>query len=328
MARRHAHDEADRVDLDAAHEVVQEGDRRGVAPVDVVDGDQHRSPRLDVEQGRLERAEQLDQLAVGGGGGLGWRIIERARSLIGASAWICATNCSRTPKVDEVSWRALGARLARARWRGAVAVADGVDKRGLLPRPGAPSSTTVAGGTSQGPLTQHVEVRGRRLSRPTSRERAVVPRRRSIRHREVGAGGRPVAVASGALGGALGSPVGGTTRNVRRGSTVGARLLSWVRHAKPLVVRGPPSARSAFPGIRAYRTHRVLSLRCVTTSSGTAAGPAGPACAPGSLTPTARATSWATRVVVGSRSGGRWWWSCSWWTWTCSSTSSGGTDVG
>ena len=71
VARHHAHDEADRVDLDAAHEVVQEGDRRGVAPVDVVDGDQHRSPRLDVEQGRLERAEQLDQLTVGGGGGLG-----------------------------------------------------------------------------------------------------------------------------------------------------------------------------------------------------------------------------------------------------------------
>ncbi len=43
----------------------------------------------------------------------GWRIIERARSLIGASAWICATNCSRTPNVDEVSWRAPRARSTR-----------------------------------------------------------------------------------------------------------------------------------------------------------------------------------------------------------------------
>ncbi len=169
----------------------------------------------------------------------GWRIIERARSPIGASAWICATSCSRTPNVDEVSWRAPRARSTRTSARRAWwhTVLTSV----VFPRPGAPSSTTVAGGTSQGPLTR-TSRSCNTSSRPTSRERAVVPRRRSIDTERSGrvAAALPLPRVPSAARAAARSEA---RRRVRRGSTVGARLSPGSATPNLLSVRGPPSAR-------------------------------------------------------------------------------------
>ena len=60
----HGEHQPQRADLDAADEVVEPGGRRGVAPVDVVDGDQHGLRGTAVEEGLLERAEQLEELVV------------------------------------------------------------------------------------------------------------------------------------------------------------------------------------------------------------------------------------------------------------------------